>query len=484
MRSKFQFRLLATVAVLIAVPATSWAQDASSQQLQQVESQIQSLQAQLQEMKAQSAPEHDAAPPIHASGAHVSIDKGRPTIASDDGRFSATLRVLGQFDMADYMQSGSAKLLPSANGPELSDGANVRRAWFGLQGVAFGDWSYFANFDFGGSNGTESPGHIQSLYVQYDGLKPFAFRAGVFPDPANLDDGVASADLPFLERAQPSDMSRNLVGADGRDAASLLYLGHRFFGALSLSGGKVGDGPVFQEQLAAVGRLSALVLSSDDASFLVSASGTDLFQPPATTVGPTSLRTLTLAEAPELTVDSNGTKLISTGAIDADKYYQWSLEAAGNWRSLYAQGGYYGYQVDPQLAGIPDYSFSGWYGEATWTLTGEVKAYNPLLGAFSAPQPAVPFSLENGTWGAWELAARYSDLDLNDRAGVATLPTPTGGIRGGEQKILTLGVNWYPNSNFRFLLDYQHVDVSRLDPLGANVGQKFQTVALRLEIEN
>ena len=143
--------------------------------------------------------------------------------------------------------------LPAAYGPNLSSGTNFRRVYLGMQGKIFGDWSYNLNFDFGGSGGTETPGHIQSVYLQYDGLAPFAFRVGAYPAPANIEDSTSAGDTIFLERNAPSDLQRNIAGGDGRDAVSLLYTGDEIFGALSYTGAKVQDAAVFDEQQALFG---------------------------------------------------------------------------------------------------------------------------------------------------------------------------------------------------------------------------------------
>jgi phosphate-selective porin OprO/OprP len=90
-------------------------------------------------------------------------------------------------------------------------------------------------------------------------------------------------------------------------------------------------------------------------------------------------------------------------------------------------------------------------------------------------------SFDKAGTGVWELAARYSVLDLNDNAGLAGLPAPSGGVRGGEQKIWTAGVNWYPNNAVRFVLDYQHTDVSRLNAAGGDIGAKLDAVSLRAQ---
>ncbi|HEX2593302.1 MAG TPA: porin, partial [Rhizomicrobium sp.] len=378
----------------------------------------------------------------------VSMAGGRPTFSSADGRFTASLRLLGQYDMAYYSQDASARLLP--NGPDLSSGANFRRAQIGFQGKLFGDWSYFFNTEFGGSNGFESQGRVQTLYIQYDGLKPWAFRIGAYPPPAGLEDNTSSSDTIFLERAQPSDILRNAMGGDGRDAASIIYAGDEFFGAISWTGSKVADTAVFDEKNAVVGRLSDSFYSDADSRLVVSASAGYIFKVADSTAAVLSTRPFTISASPELTVDSTGSKLISTGAIDTNHLFIWGVEGGAQWKNFYGQGGYFHYTMDQRTVGAPTLDFNGWYVQATWVLTGEAKGWNGQNAAFTPPKPREAFSLEGGGFGTWELAARYDDVNLNDNAGVAGSPTPTGGLRGGDQKIFTLGLNWYPNSVIRF----------------------------------
>jgi phosphate-selective porin OprO/OprP len=56
---------------------------------------------------------------------------------------------------------------------------------------------------------------------------------------------------------------------------------------------------------------------------------------------------------------------------------------------------------------------------------------------------------------------------------------PVGGIRGGVQKITTIGLNWYPNPVIRFLLDYQWIRVNRLNATGGPFGEDVDVVSLR-----
>ena len=414
-----------------------------------------------------------------------SIANGRPTITSSDGRFSLALRALAQYDAAYYMQGARAELLPPANGPDLSSGDNFRRVQLGIQGNLFGDWSYNFNYDFGGAGGTETPGHIQAVYIQYDGLKPFAFRIGAFPPSAGLEDNTGSPDTIFLERNSPADLARNIAGGDGRDALSVFYAGDRLYGAVSYTGDKVQDSGVFDEQEAVVGRLSYLFYSDDDVKALASGNGTYVFKIADGAPGSNATGPFTLNNPPELTVDNTGTRLVSTGALNAKSVGEWGLEAAVQWKSLYTQAGYFGYAVD-QRAALPSFDFDGWYAQATFVLTGESRGYNAASAAFSNPKPRIPFSLSGNGWGAWEVAARYSDLDLNDNPGVLGQDLPADGIRGGDQRIWTAGLNWYPNNALKFELQFQNVQISRIGTFqsvpNSSVGQIYNTIALRSQI--
>ena len=484
---KIGVALLAAAAV---VPVTqALAQTQSDAQAETVQQKIDDLSAQIQDLKRSTSSQYTDVQNQQASSVKVTLDNGRPTISSANGDFTAAIRVLGQFDSAYYAQGDNAALLPAANGPDLSSGANIRRAQLGVQGKLFGDWSYFFNTEFGGSSGTETQGRIQSLYIQYDGLKPFGARIGAYPPAAGLEDSTSSSDTIFLERAAPSDILRNSVGGDGRDAASAFYAGDRFFAALSWTGGKVADGAVFDEQNAALARASYLAYSDQDTKFVLSGSGAYLFKAADATPGDNATRTLTLSSAPELTVDSTGTKLVSTGAISTNSLTVWGGEAGLQWQSFYGQGGYFNYHIDTRTLtppAAPNLDFDGWYAQATWVLTGENRVYKTDTAAFSSPKPAAPFAFNGSGWGAWELAGRYSVVNLNDNTGSVGLATPFGGVRGGEQKIWTAGVNWYPNAALRFALDYQNINIDRLGNsspfVGLSVGQTIDAVSLRAQV--
>jgi len=252
--------------------------------------------------------------------------------------------------------------------------------------------------------------------------------------------------------------------------------------------GLVGDAATYDQQQAFVGRAAYRIIAGDDANLAIGADTTYVFKPADTSAGPNSPHLLRLRERPELNVDSNGYRLIDTGSsgIDSDSLLTWGIEAAGNWKNFYGQGGYFGYDLNRRPlgnpAGLPDPDFNGWYLQASWILTGEAKPYRANTGSFGSPKPAQNFTLDKGGWGAWEVAARYSDLNLNYNEGVFGKSTPVGGIRGGDQRIWSAGLNWYPNPIIRLMLDYQHVDVSRLAGAGTSLDAKLDDVSLRLQL--
>jgi phosphate-selective porin OprO and OprP len=489
MFARFASLLLAGAsAVVFATPALADA--ATDARIKQLEEQIQALAQQVQDLKRQSTTQYADQQEARAAEPKVSIDNARLTVSSADGKFSASVRGLGQFDAATYSQDSRARNLPAANGPDLSSGTNFRRAYLGVEGKAFGDWRYNVNLNFGGTSGTESSGSIQALWIQYDGLKPVSVRVGAFPPNTGLEDSVSAQDTIFLERSGPSDVIRNLVGGDGRHAVSVMYIGEELFVSASLTGGRVGDTPVFDEQLAAAGRIAYSFKPGADSRIVLSGSVGDLFRAPDATSVPASARPVNIQLGPELTVD--GTRMIATGAVNTDNVFYWGAEVGGNAGAFYASAGYFAYDMNRRQTTLNNFSFSGWYAQASFMLTGEARQWNAENATYRAPKVDKPFTLdENGGWGAWEVAARYTNVDLNDDEGSVGLPMPVNGVRGGEQEIWTVGLNWYPNQVIRFALDYQHVDIDRISTAAAvpplaglypQVGQSFDAVSLRSQI--
>jgi phosphate-selective porin OprO/OprP len=88
--------------------------------------------------------------------------------------------------------------------------------------------------------------------------------------------------------------------------------------------------------------------------------------------------------------------------------------------------------------------------QAGYYLTGEHRRYKTRAGAFDRQKPKSIFGKDGGK-GAWEIALRYSTLDLND-----------GPVLGGKEDNLTLALNWYLNPATRLMINLVHADIADL----------------------
>ena len=397
----------------------------------------------------------------------VSLPNGRLTVASADGAFSLTLRSLIQFD-AGYFAQGK-----NPAGVDLNSGTNFRRAQIGLVGTAWKDWSYNFTYDFGG-NGTEKNGYIYYAYVQYDGFKPFGFRIGALAPPDGIEDSTGSGDLLFLERPASADIARNIAGSPGREGAMLFAQGDNYLVSVAYTGKKSTDALTFDAQQAVVSRAAFLAVSNPDVKWLVDGHVSHVLKvadPTASTT--TTLNTISLSNGPELGID--GSKTVNTGNVDAKRVTEFGFETAATFAGIYGQGGWFHYDIERRTA-LPNPDFSGWYALLTYSLTGEEHPYDPTTASFRGLRPANPLGSPGG-WGAWEVKARYSDIDLD------YLPlnsAATGGITGGKQDVWTVGLNWYPTTGVRFALDYDNISVNHANAPGTDISAS--AIALRTQV--
>jgi phosphate-selective porin OprO/OprP len=353
---------------------------------------------------------------------------------------------------------------------DFSDGFYFRRARFGVEGTVARDFNYRLLLELGGS-GTEGPTRINDAWIAYTGLAPFTFQLGAFAPPANMDDGTSPEDLVFIERSSAGELSRTLGGADGRIGLGTKVGGARWMSSLTLTTRTVNDAEVFDVQAAAVARAGFLAATSADYNLHLGASGTYVFAPADQGQGASPRHPLRFRDRPEIRVD--GTRLVDTGSIDADHASAYGVEFGGNWKNLYLQGEHFWFDVERRASStLPDPDFAGYYLQGSWLITGESRRYNAATGSFQNPRPRVPFS-GSGGFGAWELAARYSRLDLNFAAGPAGTEATPDAVRGGDQQIWTFGVNWFPNPNVKVMMNYLLIDVDRLNPAGPGNPQPF-----------
>jgi phosphate-selective porin OprO/OprP len=446
-----------------------------------LEQELRDVQAQLAEIKGNQPVDNSAAVTDlkRSTSAHyvdinnrldaqtkVGLDNGRLTIASADGNFTFALRSLIQFD---YGYFGQGKNPASV---DLNSGSNFRRAQFGFTGTAWKDWSYNFTYDFGGQ-GVEKNGYIYYAYLQYDGLGPFHVRGGAIAPFEGIEDATGSGDLLFLERPASADNGRNVAGGPGREGVDLFVQSDDYLLSVAYTGKKTTDAATFDSQEAVVARASWLAVNTSDIKWLVDGHVSNIFKLPDVAANTNASNVFSFSNGPELTVDA--TKTVTTGNIDANSVTEFGFETAAEYAGFYGQGGWFRYDITRRTA-LPSPNFSGWYAEGTYSITGEEHAYDPTTASFRGLKPAHPLGTPGG-WGALELKARYSNLDLDYLPLVAAA---SGGVTGGVQNVWTVGLNWYPTNGLKFQLDYDNIQVNHVNAPTTDISAN--AIAVRAQV--
>lgn len=412
----------------------------------------------------------------------TTIKSGTTTIASSDGDFSIAVKGVFQMDSAAYSQDKT--LDPAVTARDLNSGTDFRRARLGVTGKLFHDFDYMILTDFGGA-GAEDVGRFHEAWIQYSGFKSAKIRVGEFAPNVGLADAGSTNSSPFLERASSAEVARSLAGGDTRMAVAAFNGGDRLLWSVAITGNTVSTlntqatsftAASFDEQLGLTARLAGTPFRGKDWLVHMGVNYSSVINPGDAGASAATRYPVQLRDRPELRVD--GTRLIDSGAINAQSATETGIELGWQNGPLFAQGEAFNYDIkrkDP-VTGATDPSFSGWYAEGGWSLTGEARKYNTATAAFDGVTPAHNFDPKAGHWGAWELVARYSTLDLNYHENAATAADR---VRGGKQDITALGLGWQLNPAVRFVFQGQDVKIVRMNASGGLMDQRYHTFAVR-----
>ena len=157
---------------------------------------------------------------------------------------------------------------------------------------------------------------------------------------------------------------------------------------------------------------------------------------------------------------------VDTGAIPASHGSSFGAELAVVEGPVSVSAEYTVTWVDAPQAGDP--TLSGYYVTASWLLTGETRPYDHASGVFGGIPPAAPFSFKHGGPGAWELAARYSFIDLT-----------SGAVDGGRFDRWSGALSWFPTRQWRFEFNYGY---GRLRRAGLDGSTHFYQLRLQFQL--
>ncbi len=349
----------------------------------------------------------------------------------DEFKFQAGGRIMHDWGFFDNDQTFATTY------KNQQDGSRFRRARFFMAGVLYDTVTFKWDIDVdGGASGVT----FKDMYMGMQHIPILGnFQVGHFKRPASLDSVTSSKYLTFIERSLTNTFfkTRN-VGF----ALLNKHLDDRLTWKVMLNKA-VGENPPDirnDNDWNITSRVTGLPYLSEDGKRWVHLGASWSHDKPVSD-------SVTFAAARDTEITST---ILTTGAIGANHVDIVGLEGAVNWNQFGVQGEYVTTNVDQTVR--PDATLDAFYVQGSWYITGENRHYSKKSGTIGRFKPIQTFNwkknwLEGQGIGAWQLAVRYAELDMNDQ-----------GIAGGKQKSTTAGVNWELNRMSRVMYNYVHAD--------------------------
>lgn len=448
----------------------------SGQDFEAVTQRLQALEIQMQQLRGgefiftQDAP-FERTPLVHDAG-YVSEHscpncKQSPSTCACPGKAGSgfpTVKVTGFFHLDGGFYNQNA--VNRATLGDIEDGVGFRRARLAVTGNVTERTSYIMEFDF-----AQAQARFVDVWMQFKETPGGNIRIGRYRQPFGMTELTSVRELPFLERPtafalSPFRQTGIMLFDTALDermtwaASGYRYLSDNFGNVYADTGG-----------YGIATRFTALPIDYGDSGLVhvglgysYNDPGRDLVQYVSQdeffvgqqpNLGPPGLSVLPLVSVPPN---------VNTGAMPTERTNLFNVEGAASWGSLLIQSEARWARVD--LLDGTSTTFPAAYAHMRYVLTGETIPYNRQSGVFGRVKPAHPVDLWCGYWGAWELAARVSYIDLN-RPGVPDATRP-----GRRLTDVTLGLNWYLSDHTKFQFNYIHADLD--DPiLGSSQAQTF-----------
>jgi phosphate-selective porin OprO and OprP len=380
---------------------------------------------QLIQKEALTKEDFKAAAAAEKDGSDVSVSVGEKglVVESEDGEF--------EFKLGGRIQADASYQDPDHIGDQQgTDGTELRRARIEMKGRLYKyiPWAFEVDF----ANNSAS---FKDVWLGYEGFDWLTAYAGHNKQPYSLAVEMSSNDIPFMERA--IDNALIIPFIDRAIGLRTESSGDDWFWAGGIYGESVSPTVDGDEGWGLASRF--IYAPIHDATSTLHLGGRVAYRVPNS--GDKSIRMR------DETTNMSNLRIVDTGTItDIDNVVLVGPEAAFVYGPFSLTGEFNHAYIDRESGG--DLDFDSWHAEATWSLTGESRAaaYKMSSGEFKRLIPDHPFSLSNGGWGAWELAARVAYIDLND-----------GDVLGGRETAFTAALNWYLFNNLRLMWDYTNI---------------------------
>lgn len=312
-----------------------------------------------------------------------------------------------------------------------NDSFLLRRVRPSFEGTVWGKYDFRIMPDFAGSSAT-----LLDAYANLRFSPHFSVLAGKAKSPFGLERLVSQTDLLFIERGLPTGLSPNRdVGIQARGSLFEQRLDY----ALGLLNGTTDGG--------------RSVSDVDDDKELAGR----VFAHPFRLAQSEWINGLGLGVAATFGEKSGGAPA-NYQTVNQQTFFRFNsgvLNNGAHWRlgpQAYWYAGPFGLLVEHTVSSQElvagavnqDIRNSAWQVAASWVLTGENASYRGV-------RPAKNFDPGNGGWGAFELAARYGELDI-DAAAFPLFANPA--VSATKARSAGIGLNWYLNRNVKVVLNY------------------------------
>jgi phosphate-selective porin OprO/OprP len=376
------------------------------------------------------------------------------TLESGDKQHSISLSGRMHADYRSFSEDST-----NANSADTFD---VRRAYFGVSGKLYNDWTFEVTSDVANST-------LEYAFVNYKASDLLQFRIGAFKMPFSFEELTSSRFIDFQERS----LVNSFVPA--KDQGFMIY----------------GE-PVRNTFAYAFAAMNGSGKNTDEANSVV--DDKDLIARAAVNFAPLagmsngvlhlganySIGTIPGNVAPSGGVRTEGRGLTfftpnapSASATDETDRERLGLEGVIAWGPIKAQAELLQATFENSAVGY-DRDIDSYYAAVSWMITGEKYSDNYSLNGMRAIKPSNPFRKGSGT-GAWELGVRVSKLDASDLTAGQFTGT-------NEADAITVGLKWIPVTPVRFYLNYTQTDFDTPIAVTGGTADSEKAVTLRAAV--
>ncbi len=369
---------------------------------------------------AQQTPSENVEPPRGAIAAEVTWRDGFGFRSpSGDLQLLVGGRVHNDWMVSDADESLRERARTLNDGNDFGSGTRFRRARINLQGQLYGRIGFRSEFEFAQGTQVEST----DTYLEIERLPLIGdLRIGNFKEPFSFAFLESSNIITFQEFSLAHAFSPDRNSGIGFSRT----LADRFHYATGVFIETSGFRPTrIRGELVSTSRVAAILFENKAERVLAQVGVSFRYEK----LGRNSQRYAVVSGSTLAPV------VFDTGELEGKETYalDGQLAFVAGPFDLVAEGT----GVRAVLAGNRNPTYWGYFVSVGWFLTGESRPFNPDTMLFARVRPNR--NLFDGGAGAFQLAARWSELDLN------------GGGRGNE---VTGVLNWWANSHARISVAY------------------------------